>query len=69
MRTSFFSIFGGGSETCGSLLNWSFVFIAQDSRIQQRLHEEIDTVVGTTRIPSLADMERMPYTRDRKSVV
>jgi hypothetical protein len=30
---------------------------------QKKAHEEIDSVVGTHRMPSLEDLEHMPYIR------
>ncbi|XP_076312336.1 cytochrome P450 18a1-like isoform X1 [Tachypleus tridentatus] len=55
-------IFSAGLETVTSTLEWAILFLVRDLDIQTRVQEELDTVVGRNRLPSLADQRDLPYT-------
>jgi len=58
MLMSIGSLFGAGSETTGNTLTWSFYFLAKHPEVQQKLFEEIRSVVGTSRLPSVDSRSR-----------
>ena len=49
---------GAGTETTTTTIRWAIVLLTNHSSIQERLHEEIDSVVGSLRMPSLDDRSR-----------
>lgn len=55
-------LFGAGTETTSTTLNWTLLYMITWPEIQQRVHQEIDAVIGGSRAPSLKDKTAMPYT-------
>jgi cytochrome P450 len=55
------SIVFAGHETTAMTLVWLFYKVAQDIEIGQKLQEEVDRVLNG-RLPTLADLDNMPYT-------
>jgi cytochrome P450 len=51
-----------GQETTSLALTWTWYLLSQHPPAQQRLEEEIDTVLGG-RPPDFADLASLPYTR------
>jgi len=47
-----------GMETTSTTIRWAIVLLTNHSSVQERLHEEIDSVVGSHRMPSLDDRSR-----------
>jgi len=56
-----YDIFLGGTETTSYTLMWMFLLLARHSDVQEKLHEEIENVVGDARFPSLSDKANLPY--------
>ena len=56
------SQFQAGSETTVTYLNFLIVFMINFPSVQDKVQEELDRVVGRSRLPSLADGKRLPYT-------
>ncbi|ESK83389.1 o-methylsterigmatocystin oxidoreductase [Moniliophthora roreri MCA 2997] len=56
-------LYVAGYDTSMTALEWLIVAMLTFPDVQRRIHEEIDTVIGQTRIPTLADMENLPYMR------
>uniref|UniRef100_A0A8C5R822 Cytochrome P450 n=1 Tax=Leptobrachium leishanense TaxID=445787 RepID=A0A8C5R822_9ANUR len=56
------NIFLGGTETVTSTLRHTLLIILYYHEVQEKLHTEIDRVIGRDRIPSINDRENMPYT-------
>lgn len=60
--SSMTDLFLAGTETTSSSLLWAFLFLLHHPEMQQRIHKEIDDVVGTSRPVSLDDRASLPYT-------
>ncbi|XP_041790626.1 cytochrome P450 2J4 [Chelmon rostratus] len=54
-------LFGAGTETTTTTLHWGLSYMIYYPDIQERVQAEIDAVIGSSRQPSLADRENMPY--------
>ncbi|CAL8380570.1 unnamed protein product [Arctogadus glacialis] len=50
-----------GTETTTNTLRWAMLYLALYPNIQERVHQEIDSVLVNGRAPSLEDKQRMPY--------
>ncbi|XP_071394149.1 cytochrome P450 2J4-like [Centroberyx affinis] len=55
-------LFAAGTETTTTTLHWGLLYMIYYPHIQERVQAEIDTVVGSSRQPSVTDRENMPYT-------
>lgn len=53
---------GAGMETTATLLAWSWKLLAEHPDVRERLHAELDTVLGD-RPATAADVEFLPWTR------
>ncbi|XP_051885538.1 vitamin D 25-hydroxylase isoform X2 [Pristis pectinata] len=51
-----------GTETTTNALRWAILYMALYPNIQEKVHQEIDTIVGKNQIPSLENKSQMPYT-------
>jgi cytochrome P450 len=56
------TVFLAGYETTAIALMWICVLLAQHAAVQQRLHEEVERVLGG-RLPTMADLDAVPYIR------
>ena len=54
-------LFIANIESVASTLDWLLAYMAQYPSVQKKLQEEIDQVVGNSRLPSLQDRPVMPY--------
>ncbi|CAI9596862.1 unnamed protein product [Staurois parvus] len=59
---SVFELFFAGTETTSSTLQFSLLVMIKYQKIQEKIQEEIDSVIGSGRLPSFADRLKMPYT-------
>jgi len=50
-----------GHETTSNALTWAWLLLAQHPPVEQRLHAELDAVLGE-RAPAFADVARLSYT-------
>ncbi len=55
-------LFVAGGETTATTLRWAFLLLSWHPEIQKKLQDEIDSVVGRERLPTLEDREM--YTDD-----
>jgi cytochrome P450 len=62
LRDEVITLFLAGHETTANALTWTWVLLARHPEVEQRLHAEIDAVLGQ-QPPSAADATRLPYTR------
>ncbi len=61
IRDEAMTIFLAGHETTANALTWTFYLLSQHREIEDRLHNEVDTVLQG-RIPTLDDLKSLPYT-------
>ncbi|KAJ7108037.1 cytochrome P450 [Mycena crocata] len=55
--------FASGSETVSTTLAWFLLALIRNPELQDKAHKELDAVVGRDRLPTLSDMNQMPYIR------
>ncbi|XP_039543537.1 cytochrome P450 2K1-like [Pimephales promelas] len=55
------NLFAAGTDTTGTTLRWGLMLMAKYPHIQDRVHEEIDRVIGG-RQPAVEDRKKLPYT-------
>jgi len=51
-------LFTAGSDTLNSTLNFSILYLAKHPEILERVQEEIDQVIGKSRLPDVEDRKR-----------
>jgi cytochrome P450 len=61
VRDEAMTIFLAGHETTANALTWTWYLLSQSPEVERRLHEEIDHVLEG-RLPTVADVDRLPYT-------
>ncbi|GMS92973.1 hypothetical protein PENTCL1PPCAC_15148, partial [Pristionchus entomophagus] len=55
--------FLAGQETTTTTLRWAMLIFAKNPEIQDKLRQEVHSVVGKDRIPFMADQPKMLYAR------
>ncbi len=62
VRDEVMTLLLGGHETTSSTLTWAWYLLSQHPEVEQRLHEEVDRVLGA-QPPTVNRLEDLPYTR------
>lgn len=60
--TTTLNLFAAGTETTSSTIRYSLSVFMKNPEIQKRAQEEIDTVIGRERCPSMEDRKSLPFT-------
>ncbi|KII91146.1 hypothetical protein PLICRDRAFT_51332 [Plicaturopsis crispa FD-325 SS-3] len=55
------TVYAGGSDTTVSAIYSIFLAMTLFPEVQKKAQEELDTVIGSDRLPEFADRERLPY--------
>ncbi|KAJ3572739.1 hypothetical protein NP233_g2891 [Leucocoprinus birnbaumii] len=55
------SLYAAGIDTLVSILRTFFMIMATYPEVQKRLQQEIDSVVGSQRLPQFEDLDSLPY--------
>uniref|UniRef100_A0A8C1V8J5 Cytochrome P450 2J6-like n=2 Tax=Cyprinus carpio TaxID=7962 RepID=A0A8C1V8J5_CYPCA len=55
-------LFGAGTESTAKSLSWALLYMAKFPEVQEKVHSEIDQVIGQTRQPLMEDRAHLPYT-------
>lgn len=63
LRDEIVTLLLASHETTANAMAWTWYLLARQADVEARLHGEIDTVVGTGRLPNAADLADLPYTR------
>ena len=56
-------LFVAGTDTTALTLRWAMLYMSRHPDIQDRVHKEIDAIVGRNRLPKLADKPNLQYTQ------
>jgi len=60
LRDEVVTMMVAGHETTAMALSWTWYLLAEHPDVERRLHQELDDVLGD-RMPTIADLERLPY--------
>jgi len=63
LRDEVTTLFLAGYETTSIALTWAFDFLSHNPEMMEKLRAEVDSVVGSDRLPAFADLPKMPYSR------
>ena len=61
LRDELLTLFIAGHETTSHALSWTWYLLSQHPAVEQKLHAELDTVLGG-RVPNYADLDALVYT-------
>ena len=50
-----------GTDTSSQTVNWTLVLLANRPKIQAKVNEELDRVIGPDALPTVEDRTRLPY--------
>ncbi|XP_067418747.1 cytochrome P450 1B1 [Emydura macquarii macquarii] len=54
-------IFGASQDTLSTALQWILIFLIRYPKVQARMQEEVDRIVGRDRLPCAEDQPHLPY--------
>ncbi|XP_060065189.1 cytochrome P450 2B4-like [Ylistrum balloti] len=56
------NLFIAGTETTATTIKWAILFLLHHACVQTKLRDEINNVIGSSRLPSMTDKPKMTYT-------
>ncbi|KAJ8280301.1 hypothetical protein GJAV_G00052950 [Gymnothorax javanicus] len=62
MEGTVLSLFLAGTETTSSAMRYAILMLTKYPKIQERVQQEIDTVIGRERLPLMEDRKSLPFT-------
>ncbi|MFZ4826435.1 MAG: cytochrome P450 [Phototrophicaceae bacterium] len=62
IRDNILTMFFAGHETTANTLAWALFYLSQNPDVLRTLQEEVDQLLDDGRAPTLADLEKLPYT-------
>lgn len=62
LRDEALTMLSAGHETTANGMTWTFYLLSKHPEVARKLEAELDTVLGD-RLPTVADLERLPYTQ------
>ncbi|XP_050415839.1 cytochrome P450 2D3 [Patella vulgata] len=60
-KRTILSLFAAGSDTTATTLDWTLLYMILHTEVQKKCQEEIDSVVGDSRMVGWSDKSKMPY--------
>ena len=60
-RFSVRELFVAGTDTTATTIRWALLYFTFYPDVQERLWQEINDIIGTSRLPTLEDKVKMPY--------
>jgi len=54
-------VMAGGIDTTATTLEWLFYILGNHPETQKKMHEELDRVIGSDRLPTWQDVKKVPY--------
>ncbi|KAH8901213.1 cytochrome P450 [Thozetella sp. PMI_491] len=61
IRYSAGTLYAGGSDTTPAALEWFLIAMVKYPDVQRKARKDIDSVVGSSRLPGFEDRARLPY--------
>ena len=62
LAANLLDLFLAGSETTSTTLTWAVLYMVRYPEVQLKVQQELDSVIGQYRVPSLTDRQNLPYT-------
>ena len=56
-------LFSAGVETLKTSILWSMVYMLHNPDVMKKVQDELDTVIGSERLPAVKDMSKLTYTK------
>ncbi len=62
VRDEIITLFMAGLETTANAMTWSWYLLSQNQSVEEKMHEEIDRVLGDRSLPNAEDYPKLSYT-------